>query len=197
MSFITATKRLKANANLKQDEISILHKRWLQEYKWMQNLRTNFIVGAIQINDCEFLNYLAGRQNDMDASLPVIIMEYCNGGDLRSHLNKMINFNGLVEYEVRNILFALLRATEYLHTSCNIEHRDIKPENIVLHIKGNEKIYKVITICLYFYLGYEERRADMYVASCPCHMINMLVVYHQLELLEFHFNRSITFADSE
>ncbi|XP_037821098.1 inhibitor of nuclear factor kappa-B kinase subunit beta [Lucilia sericata] len=137
-----ATKRLKANPKLNADEISIMHKRWHQEYRWMQNLQTPHIVRSANINDEEFFRYLAGG-NHVEHSLPVIIMEYCNGGDLRRQLNQVENVNGLKEFEIRTILNALLCAIDYLHQVYNIEHRDIKPENIILHIEGNKKIYKL------------------------------------------------------
>ncbi|XP_065365942.1 inhibitor of nuclear factor kappa-B kinase subunit beta [Calliphora vicina] len=136
-----ATKRLKDNPKLKPDEISILLKRWLEEYKWMQDLEIPYIVRGVPV-DREFLQHLVGT-NQVEHSLPVIVMEYCNGGDLRSHLNQIRNVNGLTEYEVRNILYALLCAIQYLHETVKIEHRDIKPENIVSHVEGNKKIYKL------------------------------------------------------
>ncbi|KAI8117179.1 Inhibitor of nuclear factor kappa-B kinase subunit beta [Lucilia cuprina] len=153
-----ATKRLKKNPHLNADEISIMHKRWHQEYKWMQNLQTPHIVRSADINDEEFLKYLANG-NHIENSLPVIIMEYCNGGDLRRQLNHVENINGLKEYEIHKILYALLCAIEYLHQVCNIEHRDIKPENIVLHIEGNEKIYKLTDF------GYAREIPDQTIAQ--------------------------------
>lgn len=113
----------------------------MQEYNWMKSLDIPFIVGAIQVDDNEFLKYL---QNENEwKMLPIIIMEYCNGGDLRSVLERVENVNGLAEKEIRDILRSLRYAVEYLHQRYNIEHRDIKPENIVIHQNGAEKIYKV------------------------------------------------------
>lgn len=108
----------------------------------MQILTTECIVAAVDIKDSEFLSYLHTR-SQVENNLPVIVMEYCNGGDLRRQLNKVENMNGLVEHEVRSILYTLRNGIEYLHNQCNIQHRDIKPENIVLVIKGNRKLYKV------------------------------------------------------
>ena len=98
-------------------------------------------MGALQIEDSDFINYL--KDQNVSPDLPVIVMEFCNGGDLRQCLNKFQNLNGLHEHEVRDILRTLRHAIEYLHQECNIEHRDIKPENIVIQQQGNEKLYKV------------------------------------------------------
>ena len=121
--------------------------RWSQEYEWMQRLTTECIVGAVSVDDNDFKRYLI-EQSHVPHKSPVIIMEYCNGGDLREHLNKIEHMNGLNEYEVRSILYTLMNAISYLHNECNIEHRDIKPENIVLHIEGNRRIYKVNLYCI-------------------------------------------------
>lgn len=65
------------------------------------------------------------------SGLPILVMEYCEGGDLRRLLSKNSNCSGLPEAEVRAILKALRNAISYLH-DMKITHRDIKPENIVL-----------------------------------------------------------------
>lgn len=65
------------------------------------------------------------------SDLPILVMEYCEGGDLRRMLSKNSNCSGLPEMEVRSILKALRNAISYLH-DMKITHRDIKPENIVL-----------------------------------------------------------------
>ncbi|KAM7364566.1 inhibitor of nuclear factor kappa B kinase subunit beta [Cochliomyia hominivorax] len=137
------TKRLKHNAQLMADETKILYERWLQEYKWMKSLQTPYIVSAKDITDQEFLNYLMEQNPPIDYKLPVIVMEYCNSGDLRKQLNKVENLNGMNEFEVRNIFRAIIEAIKYLHEKCNIEHRDIKPENIVCHTEGKRKVYKL------------------------------------------------------
>ncbi|XP_073826893.1 inhibitor of nuclear factor kappa B kinase subunit beta [Musca autumnalis] len=135
-----ATKILK-NISLQPDEIAKLKKRWIQEHNWMHSLQTPYIVGAISLQDKPFLQYL--QEQSMLQMLPVIVMEYCNGGDLRSRLEDVQHLNGLPEKEIRDILRALRHAVEYLHNTCNIEHRDIKPENVVIHRTGNANIYKL------------------------------------------------------
>ena len=58
-----------------------------------------------------------------------IIMEYCQGGDLFSYLQKK-NFV-LQEEKVAIIMYKLCKAVYYVH-SYGIAHRDIKPENVLL-----------------------------------------------------------------
>ncbi|XP_075145846.1 inhibitor of nuclear factor kappa-B kinase subunit beta-like [Haematobia irritans] len=135
-----ATKMLKPNARLRPEELEIFKKRWIQEYNWMQSLGTLYIVGTVKL-DKEFMQYLQSQH--FYKQLPVIFMEYCNGGDLRSQLEMEEHINGLHEQNVRDVLRTLRHAVEYLHNECNIEHRDIKPENIVIHRSDTGTIYKL------------------------------------------------------
>ncbi|XP_011192234.1 inhibitor of nuclear factor kappa-B kinase subunit beta [Zeugodacus cucurbitae] len=137
-----ATKSLKENHNLSGDEIAKLKQRWRQESEWMNQLQTPYIVqGLNEKIDRPFLEYLI--QKHAWLSLQPIVMEYCNEGDLRSQLLLAENTNGLIEYEVREILLALRHAIEFLHTQCRIEHRDLKPDNIVIHRTGGRRLYKL------------------------------------------------------
>ncbi|XP_005178287.2 inhibitor of nuclear factor kappa-B kinase subunit beta [Musca domestica] len=152
-----ATKHLKFNNNLRSDEIGIIRNRWIQEYNWMQMLQTPYIVGAIELQDNGFLQYLQSYHHMR--VLPVIVMEYCNGGDLRARLSDIKHLNGLHEKEIRDILLALRHAVAYLHDECNIEHRDIKPENIVIHRTDNQRIYKLTDF------GYAREIPDATIAQ--------------------------------
>lgn len=78
------------------------------------------------------------------SELPILVMEYCEGGDLRRLMSKNSNCSGLPEAEVRSILKALRNAISYLHDQ-RITHRDIKPENIVLKKQPDGGfVYKVV-----------------------------------------------------
>ncbi|CAD6992046.1 unnamed protein product [Ceratitis capitata] len=137
-----ATKSLKENANLSKDEIAKLKQRWQQESDWMSNLETTYIVRGLNKKvDKQFLAFLTERHAWQP--LQPIVMEYCNGGDLRSQLMLVENTNGLTEFEVREILNALRHAIEFLHTKCRIEHRDLKPDNVVIHNVDGRRIYKL------------------------------------------------------
>lgn len=88
-------------------------------------------------------DFKQGLYKTNPSELPILVMEYCEGGDLRRLLSKNSNCSGLPEIEVRAILKALRNAISYLH-DMKITHRDIKPENIV--IKRNPDgsfVYKI------------------------------------------------------
>ncbi|XP_059219136.1 inhibitor of nuclear factor kappa-B kinase subunit beta [Stomoxys calcitrans] len=136
-----ATKSLKPKAKFRPDELVRFKNRWIQEYNWIQELEIPYIVGAVTLSDSTFLAYLNGQH--FYKNLPVIVMEYCNGGDLRSIMERKEHFNGLHEHDIRAVLKTLRHAVEYLHVHCKIEHRDIKPENIVLNLNGDVKHYKL------------------------------------------------------
>lgn len=119
--------------------------RWLQELHFLHELKTKYIVGKAEVNDSEFIQYLTTTQHFHLDNLPILIMEYCDGGNLREHLQSLENLSGMRETQVRRILYCLKNALQYLHDVCNVEHRDIKPENIVLQVNNDngEYIYKV------------------------------------------------------
>ncbi|XP_067614028.1 inhibitor of nuclear factor kappa-B kinase subunit beta [Eurosta solidaginis] len=137
-----ATKSLKENPNLSKDEIDKLRQRWEQESKWMVQLQTPYIVRGLNDQiDQHFIAYLI--EQHAWRPLQPIVMEYCNSGDLRAQLQLVHNINGLVEYEVREVLHALRHAIEFLHTKCRIEHRDLKPDNVVIHHADGRRFYKL------------------------------------------------------
>ncbi|XP_017490419.1 PREDICTED: inhibitor of nuclear factor kappa-B kinase subunit beta-like [Rhagoletis zephyria] len=143
LQILTATKSLKENANLSQDEIVKLQQRWQQEREWMTQLQAPYIVRGLNDQvEPQFIAYLTERH--AWRPLQPIVMEYCNGGDLRAQLQLVQNINGLAEFKVREILHALRHAIEFLHTKCRIEHRDLKPDNVVIHNAADgRRIYKL------------------------------------------------------
>lgn len=65
-----------------------------------------------------------------------LVMEYLNGGDLYSLLQKV----GCLDDDIARIYIAeLVLALEYLH-SLNIVHRDIKPDNLLIAHDGHIKL---------------------------------------------------------
>lgn len=115
--------------------------RWEREVDYMTNkIRHLNIVRGIKVKPEAFLSEL---EKSNPSGMPILIMEYCEGGDLRKQLNDNQNVSGMAESEVRNILRSLKSAVEYLH-SLSITHRDIKPENVVIQITSDgRRIYKV------------------------------------------------------
>ncbi|MBN3297911.1 IKKB kinase, partial [Amia calva] len=77
--------------------------------------------------------------------LPLLAMEYCQGGDLRKYLNSLENCCGLREGSVLILLSDISSALRYLHKN-RIIHRDLKPENIVLQQGEKRLIHKIIDL---------------------------------------------------
>lgn len=111
-------------------------------------IKNENIVKTIKVEPESFLLELCrigagGGCGGVKSILPVLCMEFCDGGDLRRALDNSENTCcGFNEVEVRSILKALRNAISYLH-SLKITHRDIKPENIVLKRFENQTIYKL------------------------------------------------------
>lgn len=65
-----------------------------------------------------------------------IILEFCAGGEIFYHMNKVLRFSE----KVAKFYFAeIVLALEYLHSK-NIFYRDLKPENILLDQDGHVKL---------------------------------------------------------
>lgn len=70
----------------------------------------------------------------------VLFMEYIEGGDLGSFINK----NGpLSERQARDILSSIIETLLYCHRNQTV-HRDLKPENIMLVEKESLEKIKLI-----------------------------------------------------
>lgn len=65
-----------------------------------------------------------------------IFIEYCNGGNLQTHMKK--HNNKFSDVEVLRILQEICRGFQHLYEN-KIIHRDMKPENIMIH-NGSIKI---------------------------------------------------------
>ena len=84
---------------------------------------------------------------------PILCMEFCDNGSLRSILNRTENIRGMSENECLTILKHVSSGLEYLHQR-RIIHRDLKPENIVSKLnnardhdgKQSTNTYKIIDL---------------------------------------------------
>lgn len=106
--FKTATKHIKNDIldKISVDQQETMKNRWLQECEWSRKFKKAFIVAGIELsNDSKaFIEYL--NRNHI-WKLPVIILEYCNGGDVRKLLEKPQNANG-EQGNLVNSMFVLL-----------------------------------------------------------------------------------------
>lgn len=91
-------------------------------------------------------------ENEMEI---LIVMEYCEGGDLFSYLENR-NFT-LKEQQTADLVFKLASAVHYLH-SYGIVHRDIKPENILMTNTSDSADLKLMDFGFGKILGPEEEK---------------------------------------
>ncbi|XP_071379994.1 inhibitor of nuclear factor kappa-B kinase subunit beta [Centroberyx affinis] len=111
--------------------------RWCLEIQIMKRLDHVNVVAAREVP--------IGMQGLVANDLPLLAMEYCQGGDLRKYLNLLENCSGMREGSVLILLRDISSALTYLHKK-RIIHRDLKPENIVLQQGEKRLIHKIIDL---------------------------------------------------
>ncbi|NXX50156.1 IKKB kinase, partial [Tricholaema leucomelas] len=111
--------------------------RWALEIQIMKRLNHPNVVAAREVPE--------GMQKLAPNDLPLLAMEYCQGGDLRKYLNQLENCCGLREEAILILLSDIASALRYLHEN-RIIHRDLKPENIVLQQGEQRLIHKIIDL---------------------------------------------------
>ncbi|XP_071339629.1 inhibitor of nuclear factor kappa-B kinase subunit beta isoform X1 [Trachinotus anak] len=112
--------------------------RWCLEIQIMKRLDHVNVVAAREVPE--------GMQKQVATNdLPLLAMEYCQGGDLRKYLNLLENCCGMREGSVLILLRDISSALTYLHKK-RIIHRDLKPENIVLQQGEKRLIHKIIDL---------------------------------------------------
>ncbi|KAK9523028.1 hypothetical protein VZT92_019459 [Zoarces viviparus] len=112
--------------------------RWILEIQIMKRLDHVNVVAAREVPE--------GMHEMITINdLPLLAMEYCQGGDLRRYLNLLENCSGMREGSVLILLRDISSALTYLHKK-RIIHRDLKPENIVLQQGEKRLIHKIIDL---------------------------------------------------
>lgn len=72
----------------------------------------------------------------------VMVMEYCNGGNLRKKMGKIGHQQQCEICEVVPLMIQLCEGLITIH-DCGFRHRDIKPENILLSIENGQFTAKI------------------------------------------------------
>lgn len=105
----------------------------------------------------------------------MLVMEYCDEGDLYSYLSK--NGFKLSEQEAIYIIRQILYGINYLH-QYNITHRDLKPQNILISISDNKRLYKVADFGLSRFFLPKEKSNEPYGT-----LVSLLIIMIYLVLL--------------
>ena len=123
-NILTAIKSIPKN---KMDQEA--QKNFRRELQNLHNLKHPNIVHILDYLNNHSYNY--------------IVLEYCNGGNLREYLQKYMEKNNapLNEFFIQKILRQIAPALEFMHSK-NIIHRDIKLENILLNFNTYPNIPK-------------------------------------------------------
>ena len=96
-----------------------------------------------------------------------IILEYCNGGNLQSFLDKYVKENnkGLSEEIVQYLMRQIIDVYKYLHNK-GIMHRDIKLENILINYanendKKNNNIMRATIKLIDFFFSKRLKKGEL------------------------------------
>jgi serine/threonine protein kinase len=115
--------------DVKPQALEATKKEYKKEVALMAGLRSNFcvsILGAVTKSPTEL----------------IILMEYCEGGDLRNKLDKALN--GEVEFDHDTVVMMLLNISygmKFLHGRPSpIIHKDLKSMNVLIDEKGRGKV---------------------------------------------------------
>ena len=115
--------------------------RIVREIQMISEMDNDHVIKVYQIFEDE-KNYL-------------IIMEYCEGGEL---FNYIVEKQKLPENETAFFFYQIIKGIEYIHSK-NIAHRDLKPENLLL---DKDKKIKIIDFGLSNYFDGKKK------LSTPC-----------------------------
>ena len=131
-----------------------------------------------------------------------IVMEYCDGFDLRKFINEHKEKNDKIkEKMIYNIILELCYGIKEIHKN-NLIHRDLKPENIFLTSNMNIKIgdfgitkklkdvndYAKTQVGTYLYMAPEIIKGEKYNTKVDIWALGCII--HELCTLNYCFNGS-------
>ncbi len=92
-----------------------------------------------------------------EEQVQVGVMEYLDGGELKSYLKKNPQY-------MNKLLCDVLKGLSYLHKR-NIIHRDLKPQNILIKIEDDEPIAKITDFGISKAMGTSQENASALVGT--------------------------------
>jgi NIMA (never in mitosis gene a)-related kinase len=99
---------------------------FIAEAKYLRDLSHKYIV--YYVDDFIHIEFSKGKIEPI--YFVVIIMEFCEGGDLKKKIDDVYNAkSSFSSSELINILIQICESLNYLHNR-NVIHRDIKSQNI-------------------------------------------------------------------
>ena len=135
----------------------------------------------------------------------MILMLYCEGGDLFNYIERMRSKSNIIDnLDLQMIMWQLMKGIKFMHKK-GVIHRDLKPENIFLREENSLKDIRIgdfgLSIkkkCGSVYKLYKTGSA-MYMApevvrgryGCECDLWSLGVIMFFLMTYEFPFHHSI------
>lgn len=115
----------------------IMPKRYLEEKNLIDQIQKEIaVMGEVNHPNIAKIYRTFELRNRIDETYIILIMEYCENGDLLTYATEH-GFKS--EYEKYKIMKGFLEAIKYLHKR-GISHGDIKPENIMIDSDFNAKL---------------------------------------------------------
>lgn len=105
---------------------------WMREVHVMRRLRHPNVVRALDVP--------SDVVKQVNSSLPLLAMEFCDGGNVRAYCK--LYKKGLPEELLRSFLKDVCSGLRYLHRK-HIVHRDLKPDNIVVRHIDSRPVFKI------------------------------------------------------
>lgn len=140
----------------------IIPKRYIEEKNLTDQIQKEIaVMGEVDHPNIVKLYRSFELRNRIDESYLVLIMEYCENGDLLSYATEK-GFNS--EYEKYKIFKGFLEAIKYLHKR-GISHGDIKPENILIDSDLNAKLADFGYCRTTLFAGDDSKFGTLYYAS--------------------------------